>query len=108
MDPMDVNVEAGSAARWRRLKISRFNGGSSFTWLPNFFWGFFLVFGFVWLFFFFVLVPAPGARGHETNPIVAVDRRFYSVALSLSLSPTVAFVFQPLRIVCSASNTMAL
>ena len=86
MDPMDVNVEAGSAARWRRLKISRFNGGSSFTWLPNFFWGFFLVFGFVWLFFFFVLVPAPGARGHETNPIVAVDRRFYSVALSLSLS----------------------
>ena len=109
MDPMDVNVEAGSAARWRRLKISRFNGGSSFTWLPNFFWGFFFGLRLRLAFFLFRSRSCAGCA----RPRNESDRRRRSSvlqrrSLSLSLSPTVAFVFQPLRIVCSASNTMAL
>ena len=96
MDPMDVNVEAGSAARWRRLKISRFNGGSSFTWLPNFFWGFFFGLRLRLAFFLFRSRSCAGCarprnESDRRRRSSVLQRRSLSLSLSLSLPPWLLF-----------------
>ncbi len=96
MDPMDVNVEAGSAARWRRLKISRFNGGSSFTWLPNFFWGFFFFwssasFGFFSFSFSFLRRVRAATKRIRSSPSIVGSTASLSLSLSLSLPPWLLF-----------------